>query len=236
MLEPGQLRDNLIAFFHQPTALRGVDMLITAGPTREPIDPVRFISNRSSGKMGFAVATAAVQAGARVTLVSGPVDLPTPFGVQRIDVESATHMYDAVMSRVSHADIFVASAAVADYRTTHQADQKLKKDHETMTLSLERNPDILAHVASLEKAPFTVGFAAETQHLLEYAEAKRRRKRLDMIAANYVGGSDSGFESDQNALHVLWEGGEKALPLVEKSQLAVDLVAIIAERYHATHC
>jgi phosphopantothenoylcysteine decarboxylase/phosphopantothenate--cysteine ligase len=235
MLEPGQLRDNLIAFFNHTTALRDVNVLITAGPTRESIDPVRFISNRSSGKMGFAVAAAAVQAGAKVTLVCGPVDLPTPFGVQRIDVESAAHMYDAVMSQVAHADIFIASAAVADYRVAHPADQKLKKDHETMTLSLERNPDILAHVANLTNAPFTVGFAAETQHLLEYAETKRRRKGLDMIAANHVGVPDRGFESDQNAFHVLWQGGEKALPLAEKTQLAVDLVAIIAERYHATH-
>lgn len=235
MLEPGQLRDNLMAFFNPHAALRNINLLITAGPTRESIDPVRFISNRSSGKMGFAVAAAAVQAGAKVTLVSGPVDLQTPFGVQRIDVESAADMYDAVMSRVSDADIFIASAAVADYQIAQQANHKLKKDHSTMTLSLKRNPDILANVANLEKAPFTVGFAAETQHLLEYAEAKRRHKGLDMIAANYVGKPGSGFDSDKNALHVLWEGGEKALPLAEKIQLAKDLVTIIAERYHAAH-
>jgi phosphopantothenoylcysteine decarboxylase/phosphopantothenate--cysteine ligase len=124
---------------------------------------------------------------------------------------------------------------VADYRAAYQLGHKLKKDCETMTLNLERNPDILAHVAHLQNPPFTVGFAAETQHLLEYAEAKRRRKRLDMIAANHVGKPDSGFESDKNALHVLWEGGEKALPLAEKTQLAVNLVAIIAEHYHAAH-
>lgn len=240
MLEPSQLRDKLIAFFDPHTVrqrllLQDTEVLITAGPTRESIDPVRFISNRSSGTMGFAVAAAAVQAGAKVTLVSGPVNLPTPFGVQRIDVESAAHMYDAVMSQVSRAHIFIASAAVADYRAAHAAHQKLKKDHETMTLSLERNPDILAHVAGLKNAPFTVGFAAETQHLLEYAEAKRRRKGLNMIAANHVGEPNSGFESDKNALHVLWEGGEITLPLAQKIQLASDLVAIIAERYHAAH-
>lgn len=235
MLEPLELRDRITAFFTRSEALKDLNILITAGPTREDLDPVRYISNRSTGKMGFAVAAAAAQSGGRVTLVSGPVHLPTPPGVERIDVESARQMYDAVMLRAAGAHLFIATAAVADYRAAHQADQKIKKTQETLTLNLERNPDILASVAALEEGPFTVGFAAETQQVLEYAESKRRRKGLDMIAANQVGVPGQGFESDQNALHVLWEGGEKALPLADKTRLAQELVALIAERYHARH-
>ncbi|MFO1433131.1 MAG: bifunctional phosphopantothenoylcysteine decarboxylase/phosphopantothenate--cysteine ligase CoaBC [Candidatus Competibacteraceae bacterium] len=233
MLEPMQLREAVIAHFSADGSLKGLNVLITAGPTREDIDPVRFISNRSTGKMGFAIAQAAAGAGAEVTLVSGPVSLPTPAGVERIDVASAQEMYDAVMSRALEADIFIATAAVADYRPAVRVEQKIKKDRETLTLELERNPDILATVAALERGPFTVGFAAETQNVLEYAEDKRRRKKLDMIAANQVGIPGSGFESEQNALHVLWEGGEKILPQADKTQLGHDLIALIAERYHA---
>ena len=224
-----------MAFFHRGEALKDLNILITAGPTREDLDPVRYISNRSTGKMGFAVAAAAAQAGGRVTLVSGPVHLPTPPDVERIDVESARQMYDAVMLRAADAHLFIATAAVADYRAAQRADQKIKKNQETLTMSLERNPDILGSVAALEQGPFTVGFAAETQQVLEYAESKRRHKNLDMIAANQVGVPGQGFESDQNALHVLWEGGEKALPLADKTRLAQELVALIAERYHARH-
>ena len=215
-----------------PHDLQGLTVLLTAGPTREALDPVRFISNRSTGRMGFAVAEAAAEAGARVVLVSGPVGLKTPPGVERIDVESAVEMHEAVMSRVRRADIFIATAAVADYRVAEPADQKIKKTRETLRLELVRNPDILAEVAALRShRPFTVGFAAETHDVLHYAEDKRRRKNLDLIAANQVGVAGSGFESEQNALHVLWEGGEKALPLADKTLLGRQLIALIAERY-----
>jgi phosphopantothenoylcysteine decarboxylase/phosphopantothenate--cysteine ligase len=233
MLEPLQLRAEVTAFFARAGILQGLNVLITAGPTREDIDPVRFISNRSTGRMGFAVAAAAAQAGARVTLVSGPVALRTPPGVERIDVESAAQMFDAVLSRASHAQIFIATAAVADYRAANRAVQKIKKTQDTLTLALARNPDILSTVAALDSGPFTVGFAAETHDVLRYAEDKRRRKGLDLIAANQVGVPGRGFESEQNALHVLWEDGERVLPLADKTQLGRDLIALIAERYHA---
>ncbi len=215
-----------------PHDLQGLTVLITAGPTREALDPVRFISNRSTGKMGFAVAEAAAAAGARVTLVSGPVTLKTPVGVERIDVDSAVEMHEAVMRRVRQADLFIATAAVADYRAAHPAERKIKKTHDTLNLELARNPDIVAEVAALRAhRPFTVGFAAETHDVLRYAEDKRRRKNLDLIAANQVGVAGSGFESEQNALHVLWEGGERLLPLADKRLLGQQLIALIAERY-----
>ena len=215
-----------------PHDLQGLTVLLTAGPTREALDPVRFISNRSTGRMGFAVAEAAALAGARVMLVSGPVSLKTPPGVERMDVESAVEMHAAVMQRVRQADIFIATAAVADYRAASPADQKIKKTRDALTLELVRNPDILTEVAALRShRPFTVGFAAETHDVLHYAEDKRRRKNLDLIAANQVGVAGSGFESEQNELHVLWEGGEKVLPLADKTLLGQQLVALIAERY-----
>ena len=215
-----------------PHDLQGLTVLLTAGPTREALDPVRFISNRSTGRMGFAVAEAAARAGARVVLVSGPVNLPTPTGVERIDVESALDMHEAVMHWVREADIFIATAAVADYRPVQSVGQKIKKTHDTLTLELTRNPDILAEVSALNAhRPFTVGFAAETHDVLHYAEDKRRRKQLDMIAANQVGIPGSGFESEQNELHVLWEGGERKLPMADKTLLGQQLVALIAERH-----
>lgn len=212
--------------------LRGLTVLLTAGPTREALDPVRFISNRSTGQMGFAVAAAAAAVGARVVLISGPVGLKTPCGVNRIDVESALDMHAAVMSHAKQADIFIATAAVADYRAAQPADQKIKKNQDTLRLELIRNPDILADVAALRShRPFTVGFAAETHDVLHHAEDKRRRKNLDMIAANQVGVAGSGFESAQNRLHVLWEGGERVLPLADKMVLGQQLIELIAERY-----
>lgn len=215
-----------------PHDLQGLTVLLTAGPTREALDPVRFISNRSTGKMGFAVAEAAALAGARVVLVSGPVSLKTPSGIERIDVESAVEMHAAVMERVHQADIFIATAAVADYRPASPAEQKIKKTRDTLHLELVRNPDILAEVAALRSyRPFTVGFAAETHDVVRYAEDKRRRKNLDLIAANQVGVAGSGFESEQNELHVLWEGGERVLPLANKALLGQQLIALIAERY-----
>lgn len=215
-----------------PHDLQGLTVLLTAGPTREALDPVRFISNRSTGRMGFAVAEAAAAAGARVVLISGPVTLKTPAGVERIDVESAVEMREAVMERAHQANIFIATAAVADYRAANPAEQKIKKTRDALTLELVRNPDILAEVAALRShRPFTVGFAAETHDVLRYAEDKRRRKNLDMIAANQVGVAGSGFESEQNELHVLWEGGERVLPLADKTLLGQQLMALIAERY-----
>lgn len=232
--EPVAWREPAAEALFAPQDLQGLTVLLTAGPTREALDPVRFISNRSTGRMGFAVAEAAAQAGAQVIVISGPVTLPTPPGVERIAVESAVEMHEAVMRRVRQADIFVATAAVADYRAANPAEQKIKKTGEALTLELVRNPDILAEVAALPShRPFTVGFAAETHNVLHYAEDKRRRKNLDLIAANQVGITGSGFESEQNALHVLWEGGEKVLPMTDKTRLGQQLIALIAQRYRA---
>ena len=229
MLEPAQLLEELSGQFRNGT-LAGRRVLVTAGPTREAIDPVRYISNRSSGRMGFAVAAAAAEAGAEVLLVSGPVSLPTPGQVRRIDVESAIQMQQAVLAHVTDCDIFISIAAVADYRSRTVADQKLKKSAESMSLELERNPDILAAVAALPEAPFTVGFAAETEKLAENARQKRRTKRVDMIAANAVC-NGQGFDREDNALQLFWEGGGQALPLNSKAQLARQLIAVIADRF-----
>ncbi len=232
MLEPEALLDQVSAHF-AGGALAGVKVVLTAGSTREPIDPVRFISNRSSGKMGFALAAALRRLGAEVVLVAGPVALATPAGVQRIDVETAQEMQLAVSEQLAGCDIFVGVAAVADYRPREIAQQKIKKQQTVMTLELERNPDILADVAAAEDPPFTVGFAAETQNVKAYAEEKRRAKRIDLIAANRVAAAEGGFERDENALTLLWEGGGESLPMMLKSELAARLAARIAERYHA---
>ncbi|MCP3866613.1 MAG: bifunctional phosphopantothenoylcysteine decarboxylase/phosphopantothenate--cysteine ligase CoaBC [Gammaproteobacteria bacterium] len=213
--------------------LGGVRVLLTAGPTREAIDPVRYITNRSSGKMGFALAKAFRNQGAHVELVSGPVDLSPPAGVELVSVEQAVDMESAVMERVVGCDIFVACAAVADYRPVKVAHHKIKKDSESMSIELTRNPDILAGVTALRDRPFCVGFAAETQHPEEYGERKRISKGVDMIAANLVGGDQGGFERDENALTVLWEGGCTFLPMSDKGRLAEALVQQIVERYEA---
>ena len=232
MLEPDDLLLRVKALFAaQPLNL--VRVLITAGPTREPIDPVRFIGNRSSGRMGFALADALQNLGAEVCLVSGPVTLPTPVDVERVDVETAAQMHSAVMRRVQACDIFIGVAAVADYRPVSVADQKLKKSGERLSLVLEPNPDILAEVAALEEGPFTVGFAAETERLEENAEAKRRNKGVDLIAANQVGTRVGGFESAENALLLLWDGGRESLPMMSKDSLALNLVEVIVKRYRA---
>lgn len=231
MLEPDALVESLRNCF-SVGALSGIKVLLTAGPTREPIDPVRYVGNRSSGRMGFALASALVAQGAVVTMVSGPVSLPTPKSVGRIDVETALEMEREVVSRIKGCDIFVACAAVADYRCEGVADQKIKKSQNRIELSLVRNPDILQLVASGENAPFTVGFAAETERHAQLAEEKRLAKGVDMIAANLVGSDRGGFESDENALTVLWDGGNSELPMMEKERLAQALVALIVERYH----
>lgn len=211
-------------------SLAGLRVLITAGPTREAIDPVRYISNRSSGKMGFAVARAARDAGARVTLVAGPVNRRTPKDVWRVNVESAEEMLTSVSEYVPETDIFVATAAVADFRPRQVADQKLKKNGETLTLKMVRNPDILATVAAIADGPFTVGFAAETENLARNAREKLISKNLDMIAANKVG-RDEAFDKDRNALLVIWNDGEQQLPKQGKLELAHALINCVARRY-----
>jgi len=229
MLEPGELAD---AVMHEGGALAGKHVLITAGPTREAIDPVRFISNRSSGKMGFAVARAAAAAGARVTLVAGPVQLPTPPGVERIDVETAAQMHAATLARVAEADIFIGTAAVADYAPAEPADAKIKKQQAGLRLALTRTRDILADVAAGTPRPFTVGFAAETDDLEKHARDKLKAKHLDMVAANWVG-EGRAFDTDDNALEVFWPGGDRSLGPAPKWQLGRALIDLIAERLGA---
>ena len=232
MLEPLEIVSLLAGIEDSGGPLEGETVLVTVGPTREAVDPVRFISNRSSGRMGFAVAAAARKLGARVIAVAGPCGLPTPPGVERVDVETAQAMYEAVMTRAAESSIFVGAAAVADYRPEQVPEEKIKKQDETMTLRLVKNPDILQSVAALERPPFTAGFAAETHDLQRYAEEKRRRKGLDMIAANWVGGDGGGFDSADNALEVSWEGGGESLGRQSKESLADALMRLVAERYH----
>lgn len=210
-------------------ALAGLRVLVTAGPTREPLDPVRYLTNRSSGKMGYAVARAAREAGAAVTLVTGPTALVPPEGVECIPVETAAQMLEAVMARAAGVDLFVAAAAVADYRAATVEAHKIKKGAEHLSLKLERNPDILAAVAALPDGPFTVGFAAETRDLERHARAKLMKKGLDLIAANDVS-NGQGFDVDDNALTLLWPGGGTRLPQQSKEQLARALVAVIGQR------
>ncbi len=213
-------------------ALAGRRVIVTAGPTREPIDPVRYITNRSSGRMGYAVAAAAVRAGADVLLVSGPAEIPAPPGIELVRVETAQQMLDAVHSRVGDADVFIAAAAVADYRPAVVADQKIKKKADTLALDMERAPDVLASVSVLPKPPFLVGFAAETHDLEDHARIKLEAKNLDLIAANAVG-PDRGFDRDDNALVCLWPGGREDLGHGAKATLADRLIALIAERMAA---
>ena len=233
MLEPEQLVNN-IALHFRPGKLDGVELLLTAGPTREAIDPVRYMSNRSSGKMGYALAEAALKEGANLTLVSGPVALAAPPGANLVTVESAQQMYDAVMRQAPQSDIFIACAAVTDYRVSQAEAHKIKKTTDSMSLQLIPNADILAAVSALEQRPFCVGFAAETQQLEEYALSKLHRKNLDMIAANQVGDSSSGFEIDFNQLEVFWPGGQRSIERASKTEVAKQLIDLIIERYTAT--
>ncbi|HDY7469347.1 TPA: bifunctional phosphopantothenoylcysteine decarboxylase/phosphopantothenate--cysteine ligase CoaBC [Vibrio vulnificus] len=226
MLEPMQLVALCEQFF-QPKPLQDKSILITAGPTREAIDPVRYITNHSSGKMGYALAQAAMQLGANVTLVSGPVSLPTPVNVNRINVDSAQEMYDAVMAQASDHDIFISCAAVADYRPATIAEQKLKKtdDSDEMTITMVKNPDIVASVSSMtENRPFTVGFAAETNDVEVYARRKLEKKKLDLLCANDVSVEGQGFNSSDNAITLYWSQGEKALPLNSKAVLSMEIL------------
>lgn len=238
MLEPDDIAAALmtgtspVVVTAESLPLQGKTVMVTAGPTREAIDPVRFISNRSSGKMGYAMARAAAEAGARVILLSGPVHLPAPQGVERIMIESAEELFAATHARIDNVDIFIAVAAVSDYRPRTAESSKIKKTRAEMTVDLVKSPDILVSVAKLARGPFTVGFAAETDRIREYALAKLAAKQLDMIVANEVG-AGIGFEQDENAAHVYWRNGDQAFPLVHKSALARELIGLIAARYTA---
>lgn len=213
-----------------PQVLAGKTVMITAGPTREAIDPVRYITNRSSGKMGYALAQAALDAGARVILVSGPVNIAAPAAAQFVSVESAQQMFAATHEHIDDVDIFIGAAAVSDYRPDRASAHKIKKSQAEMSLELVRAADTLASVARLENAPFTVGFAAETDRVRDYARGKLQNKKLDMIVANEVG-AGLGFDADDNAVDVYWRDGEQAFPRALKTELARDLITLIATRY-----
>ena len=231
MSEPSEIFTALCRHFSVQQDLLGIHVAITAGPTREAIDPVRYISNHSSGKMGFAIADAFAKRGANVTLITGPVNLTTPNNVNRVDVTSAQEMWQTALESAVKNHIFIGCAAVADYRIADVAGQKIKKSAEEMTLKLVKNPDIIADVAHLtEKRPFTIGFAAETQNVADYAKDKLTRKNLDMICANDVSGGQV-FGQDHNALHLFWKNGEKALAQADKNTLAEALVNEIMVRY-----
>ena len=221
-----------LAASHGPKLLSGVRVLVSAGPTHEDIDPVRFIGNLSSGRMGFAVARAAAEQGASVQLIAGPVHLPTPNGVARSNVRSARDMQAAVMQHIPQSDIFISTAAVGDYRPGETAAHKLKKQGKALALTLQENPDILAEIGALEQRPMLVGFAAETDNLEEYARGKLARKNLDLIAANRVD-HGVGFDCADNELLLFWPGGSERLERDDKQALARRLIARISERYAA---
>lgn len=210
--------------------LAGKSVLVTAGPTREAIDPVRYITNRSSGKMGYAIAAAAAEQGAQVVLLSGPVSLAEPTGIDTHQVQTAEEMYQAAHEYIAGVDIFIAAAAVSDYRPADVQKQKIKKNDESMSIALRRSRDILASIAALDDAPFTVGFAAETENVRKYALGKLAKKRLDMIVANRVG-DECGFDCDENAAQVYWRDGEQNFPEIAKTDLAQQIVKLVAERY-----
>ena len=236
LLEINQLLDEFCAV---EKLLDGIKVLITAGPTQEALDPVRFISNHSSGKMGYALAKQAQRAGADVTLISGPVHLPTPKQVNIINVISAKQMHDAVMKNAEHADIFIAAAAVADYAPIDIAEQKIKKSRTELSIKLTKNPDILSDVSSMDNRPYCVGFAAETENLETNAKEKLMRKKLDMVIANQVGlnesGKHKGFNSDQNKVHVFTPSESHELPEMNKLILAKQLIELIAQTYEKKH-
>ncbi|AHF73292.1 bifunctional phosphopantothenoylcysteine decarboxylase/phosphopantothenate synthase [Candidatus Sodalis pierantonius str. SOPE] len=232
MPDPLVLVDHVAQHFTPDRSLSHLNIMITAGPTREALDPVRFLSNHSSGKMGFAIARAAAAKGARVTLIAGPVSLPTPADVERIDVTSALEMQDAVMRSIHQQHIFIGCAAVADYRASRFSPEKIKKQGDDLMITLIKNLDIVAAVGALTKQrPYVVGFAAETHNMEEYARQKRINKQMDLICANDVSQTGQGFNSDNNALHLFWQDGETLLPLSDKSLLAQQLIDEIVSRY-----
>jgi phosphopantothenoylcysteine decarboxylase/phosphopantothenate--cysteine ligase len=230
MLEPNEIIEYLQKQHQSSPLLQGIKVLITAGATREAIDPVRFISNRSSGKMGYAIAQAAQIMGAEVTLISGIVTLDAPYAVQRITVESAQQMYAATMEYAEQADIFIATAAVADYSPTQVSVNKIKKTADQLRIELQKNPDILASVSRQFPRIFTLGFAAETDNLIPYAREKLNNKKLNMIAANWVG-ANKAFDQDDNALEVLWQGGNHSLENMSKPLLAKALLQLVSQHF-----
>jgi len=234
MVEPDAIAEVMLGepTWLAPQLLAGRRVVVTAGPTREPIDPVRYITNRSSGKMGYAVALAAAEAGAEVVLVSGPVSLEAPSGVKRILVETAEEMFREAQTAIAGADIFIGCAAVSDYRPPVAAAEKIKRTEETLTLDLVRSPDTLATIAAMPEAPFCVGFAAETENVREHALRKLASKHVDMIAANRVGPA-CGFDRETNALEVYWPGGSLAIGEDTKRAVARRLIVLIAERFKA---
>ena len=229
MLQPVDLAEQVAKQF-ATGSLAGKQVMLTAGPTWEALDPVRGITNHSSGLMGYSLAQAAVEAGAKVTLVTGPTHLTVPEHVNAINVVSALDMHKAVMDNIETQDIFIAVAAVADYRPVEVADSKIKKKagQDSMTITLTRNPDILADVAALDNAPFTVGFAAETDDVEKYAKDKLNRKKLNMIIANHVGGSDTGFSTPDNAVTVITADNSTPIPKASKTQIARQLIEYIS--------
>ena len=231
MLEPEQILEETAAFFKEE-AFSGKHIVITAGPTQEAIDPVRYISNHSSGKMGYAIAQAAANQGAKVTLISGPTNLPCPDRVERVSVKSAEQMLEASLQRISETDIFIASAAVADYRPSEIAEHKIKKvdGEDQMIIKLVKNPDIVATIAQHPERPFTIGFAAETQDVDVYANKKLVKKNLDMIVANDVSNTNIGFNSDNNAATIFWSEGQRQLDLMTKNQMAKEILDAIKAR------
>lgn len=233
MLEPLEIVDLACGAFDKGI-LTGKKVVITAGPTRETIDPVRYLSNHSSGKMGYSLAAAAATAGAETILISGPVALETPARVTRVDVESAEQMMDAVMAEIEDTGLFIAAAAVADYRAANIAEQKIKKTEEHLTLELIKNPDILNTVGLLENKPFTVGFAAESEKLREHAQSKLQRKNLDLIIANDISRSDIGFGHDENEVLLITENSERALPKTSKQLLGKQLISDICDLWLKT--
>ncbi|EQC1056742.1 bifunctional phosphopantothenoylcysteine decarboxylase/phosphopantothenate--cysteine ligase CoaBC [Providencia rettgeri] len=232
MIDPLEIVRLTNEFFTPKLDLQGIKLMITAGPTREALDPVRFISNHSSGKMGFAIAKAASQRGADVTLIAGPVNIETPEGVNRIDVMSGLEMYEQVHQTIAEQNIFIGCAAVADYRAKNIAENKIKKQGDEVSITLIKNPDIVASVGNLKhNRPYVVGFAAETQNVEEYARQKRQQKQLDLICANDVSLADNGFNSDNNALHLFDANGDTRLPHCNKNELSHYLLDEILQRY-----
>ncbi|MDK7758061.1 bifunctional phosphopantothenoylcysteine decarboxylase/phosphopantothenate--cysteine ligase CoaBC [Providencia rettgeri] len=232
MIDPLEIVRLASEFFTPKLDLQGIKLMITAGPTREALDPVRFISNHSSGKMGFAIAKAASQRGADVTLIAGPVNIETPEGVNRIDVMSGLEMYEQVHQTIAEQNIFIGCAAVADYRAKNIAENKIKKQGDEVSITLIKNPDIVASVGNLKhNRPYVVGFAAETQNVEEYARQKRQQKQLDLICANDVSLADNGFNSDNNALHLFDANGDIRLPHCNKNELSHYLLDEILQRY-----
>jgi len=229
MLEPHELVALCIAK-EQPQLLAGKTITITAGPTREPLDPVRFISNHSSGKMGYALAEAALQLGAEVNLISGPVNIKAPTGVNLINIESAEQLLTESLTYAPQSDAFIGCAAVADYRAAEIAAQKMKKQGDELTLTLTKNPDVIAAIANLKQnRPYTVGFAAETQNVESYAKGKLKNKNLDMICANDVSKSGLGFNSDHNALTLYWHNEQLELPTTSKTEIALKVIEQLAK-------